>query len=62
MNDKTYRTWSQTREWCKNNPGKLAGIVTREGVFTIIFEERKEEMTGLAVDDWIKKRFIEEVK
>lgn len=40
--DKSYLTWLHTQQWCKSNPGKTAGIMTREGMFSIVFKSHDE--------------------
>jgi hypothetical protein len=37
--NKTFRVWELTKQWCEQNPGKLAAVVTPRGMFTITFKE-----------------------
>lgn len=61
MTGKTYATWVSTRMWCMQNEGKIAAIITREGIYEIKF--RKADVLAPfpeeIKDDWVKRYFLE---
>lgn len=60
MTSKSYITWTQTRNWCMQNPDKLAAIVTPEGIFEVQFKLRKKSEYPVEEDhDWIRKQFVD---
>lgn len=56
MPGKSYLIWCHTRDWCKQNPKKLAAIITPEGAYTITFEPKTSQLDGEKIN-WIERDF-----
>lgn len=62
MTTKTYLIWTHTRNWCEQNPEKIAAIITPKGYFEITFKPRdilSEKGFVTKEYDWLEKFFIE---
>ena len=63
MTSKSYLVWWHTRNWCKENPNKIAAVVCPEGRFEITFKPNPivvvefDESRELPFE-WLKERFL----
>lgn len=48
--NKSYVAWMSTKQWCIDNPGKVAGIVTPTGTFMLSFRPKSEALIQATPD------------